>query len=41
MKLLFDGAFGMRVGSLLTRRWRKVDSNFWSLSALMPLALAK
>jgi hypothetical protein len=26
---------------LQTRRWRKPDSNFWSLSTLMPLALAK
>jgi hypothetical protein len=24
-----------------THRWREVDSNFWSLSTLMPLVLAK
>jgi hypothetical protein len=35
-----DGCGG-RDREFADSRWRKPDSNFWSLSTLLPLALAK
>jgi hypothetical protein len=36
-----DAAPPLGTDGLQILRWREVDSNFWSLSTLMPPALAK